>query len=405
MQELIERLENIEKDNAYTVLQLLKEGPFGRTEKVTLGGGVAYIRKYFSGNSLKVESEYQILSKLTHPFLPKVYDQYELSGQSVMIEEYIEGVKLSEVIQKAGGLTVFGAVDIALKLCSAVDFLHRQKPDPVIHRDIKPDNIILQSNRRIKLIDFGAARNFKSGKARDTIYVGTLGYAPPEQFGFGQTDRRADIYAIGMTMIHMLTGVAPERGNKSIPAGDKIPPQLQAILKRATEFDPEKRYGSVTQLMAALKGLPVPGHGRRRVFKNQVAPGGKPPARIYPVYRAWPNKVKIALMPVHLFLLLMIVAVISRDIFTQTGFGRADDILQFVTDFVSFFVLLFPGYILGLNLFNLNGRVKFFHKHRLLKKIMIVIIIMFAGTFLLSGIYSLHGAPYLLAHGANSAAS
>jgi serine/threonine protein kinase len=405
MQELIDRLANIEKDNTYVLLQVLKDGSFGRTEKVTSsdGGGV-YIRKYFSEDSVKTESEYKILSKLTHPFLPKVYDHYELSGQSVMIEEYVEGIKLSEVIRIAGRLAVFSAIDITLKLCIVVGFLHSQKPDPIIHRDIKPDNIIYRPDGQIKLIDFGAARNFKPGKERDTVYVGTLGYAPPEQFGFVQTDRRADIYAIGMTMIHMLTGVPPERRDKSIPAGSKIPPELQAILKKTTEFDPEKRYNDIPQLIAAIEGLPFLKHGKK-LRGRRTASSVKPLTRIFPVYSAFPIAVKAVLLPFHFILILTFVIIGCRDLFVPTGFGRADDILQFVNDFGIFALLIFPGYIMGFNFFNLNERIRFFHRHRLLKKIIIVVILFIAGAFLLTYIGSFHSKAYDIANAANSAAS
>lgn len=399
MYELEQKLANIQRDNQYTVLKVLKEGNFGWTEKVADANGWIFVRKYFYEDSAQTGSEYSILSRLAHPLLPKVYDHYELAGEKVLIEEYIDGVRLSDVINRNGRLPLFIALSITLQLCSVVEFLHSQRPNPVIHRDIKPDNIILQPNGQIKLIDFGAARNFNSVKNRDTVLIGTVGYAPPEQFGFGQTDCRADIYAIGKTLTHMLTGIPPERGRNNIPPSNNIPPQLIKIIKKATEFDPDHRYGSVKELSEEIKVL-MP---KRLIENKHTVRNTKPRKRIYPVYCNFPNPVKILLMPFHAFLVLLLVFGCWGDMITPTGFGFRDDLLKILNDLDYALLCILTPYILGFNLFNLNERIKFFNTKRRIKKTVIIIALIVIAGILSSCFESWHTAAYIKY--ANSAVS
>lgn len=392
MNDLKDMLSNIETDDSYCVLQILKENLHGRTEKVTHEGEI-YIRKYFSHELIGAGSEYHILSELNHPFLPKIHDYYELSGQSVLIEEFVDGIKLSDLIHTSGRLVPEKAVEISKKLCEVCNYLHLQNPYPIIHRDIKPDNIICTMDGQIKLIDFGAAREYKDKNAKDTIYVGTVGYAPPEQFGFGQTDGRADIYGIGMTMIHMLTGKAPERGKKNRLSNTSIPVDVQSIIRKATQFDPAKRYADASELLSDLNDLVPDNSGRPDVSKIKSFLI-RPSDRIYPKHCTWPTAIKIVLMPVHVMLLLTFIVIISRDLFTSTGFGRTDDLLQFVNDFGIFLFVLFPPYVLGFNLFNINEKIKFFHRRRLIKKILIILASLIVGSLLLSYLGGLHSEAY-----------
>lgn len=244
-------LSNLDKDNCYTIVEVLKEIPYGRIEKV-VKDGIVYIRKYFL-KEFDLTNEYKILSQLNCDALPKVYDYYQLSDSNVMIEEFLPGQNLTDFINSNGKISCTQTVKIILELCDIVQFLHSQK-NSIIHRDIKPDNIICGADGHIKLIDFGAARNYKIYQTKDTVYFGTLGYAPPEQFGFGQTDHRTDIFSIGMTMLHMLTGKAPERGDKNILSHD-IPRKLRKIIFTATQFDPDKRYSNVAALQTELKSI------------------------------------------------------------------------------------------------------------------------------------------------------
>jgi len=244
-------LSNLEKDNTYSIIEVLKEIPYGRIEKVTKDGNI-YIRKCFL-KEFDLQNEYKILSQLNYDSLPKIYDYYQLSNSNVMIEEFLPGQSLTDLINFNGKIPYIQALKIALELCDIVQFLHSQN-NSIIHRDIKPDNIIYGADGHVKLIDFGAARNYKINQTKDTVYYGTLGYAPPEQFGFGQTDHRTDIFSIGMTMLHMLTGKAPERGDKNILSHD-IPKKLRKIIFKATQFDPDKRYHNISSLKIDFKSV------------------------------------------------------------------------------------------------------------------------------------------------------
>lgn len=253
MDQLQELMHNVEKDKRNVVLEVLKDGEQGRTEKILSAEGLTYIRKYLpEGSNL---NEVMILRELEHPSLPKVIDSYQIPGFTVLIEEKINGQSLENLIKSVGKLSVDQAVSFVRKVCDVVDFLHNRK-NPIIHRDIKPSNIIVGHDGAIHLIDFGISRVYKEESAKDTVWLGTLGYAPPEQFGFSQTDIRTDIYAIGITFIHMLTGRPPERGERpssSIEADG----QLLEVIKRTTELEPDKRYQTVVELKKGLSNIQI----------------------------------------------------------------------------------------------------------------------------------------------------
>ena len=173
---------------------------------------------------------YAALKNLSHPLLAKIFYCAESESDTVIVEEFIAGETLTDSI-----LTETEARRILLQLCDGLKFLHAQG---IIHRDIKPSNLILQSNGDIRLIDFDAARTFKAGQSKDTVFIGTKDYAPPEQFGFGQTDARSDIYALGKTFIEL--------------TGENCGVNLKKILAKCTEVDAKNRYQNVDELKAAL---------------------------------------------------------------------------------------------------------------------------------------------------------
>lgn len=167
-------------------------------------------------------------------FLPKIYSVEVGDGKTVVCEEYIDGESPART-----QLSAKKAEEIMLQLCSALEAIHRLG---IVHRDIKPSNILLGKDGRIRLIDFEAARIFKDDSENDTCCLGTKGFAPPEQYGFAQTDYRADIYAAGQTM-KILFGDNAEK------------PRYKKIIQRCTALDPEKRYQSAAELKRALVGL------------------------------------------------------------------------------------------------------------------------------------------------------
>ena len=190
-------------------------------------GDQVYIRKILKGR----HSVYGALRGLEHACLPKLYEVDISDTGTVIIEEYVEGQSLGCV-----ELSEKQFIRVVKELCSVLGFLHE---NGIIHRDIKPSNIIFAEDGHIRLIDFDAARMPKDDLEQDTELLGTRGYAPPEQYGFSQTDERADIYSLGVTLKQLL--------------GDKATkPRYKRIISKCTNLDPNKRYQSVRQVEGAF---------------------------------------------------------------------------------------------------------------------------------------------------------
>lgn len=177
---------------------------------------------------------YKFIKLNPHPIFPKVLYCAEDETETIVVEEYVQGVNLRDRLKRKEYLTQDEAKNIILQLCDGLALLHDHN---IIHRDITPANLILQGNS-IKLIDFDIARTYKEGQSEDTQRLGTKGYAPPEQYGFGQTDARSDIYSLGLTMQQLL--------------GNNYSGLLKEILAKCTEVDINKRYQSVYELKYAI---------------------------------------------------------------------------------------------------------------------------------------------------------
>lgn len=215
------------------------------------------------------EQEAKLLSALDHPNLPKVVAYFEENGRAYLVMEFIDGQTLERHQAQMGGIvpeeTVAGW---AIQLCDVLSYLHGRNP-PIIFRDIKPSNIMLSRAGIIKLIDFGIARTYKSGKQRDTTAMGSENYAPMEQWGKGQTDARSDVYALGATMYHLLTGQPPRAAYLPVPLdkpcllNPNISVEIEHVVLRAMAKEPEDRYQTATQFGSALRsvwpGAPQPG--------------------------------------------------------------------------------------------------------------------------------------------------
>lgn len=212
----------------YEEIKLLRQSEKSTVRLVRAQDGQQlFVQKELKGRHLV----YPELKGLTHPYLPKVYEVTLSDNSTTVLEEYIEGTTVgSTVLSNRQFLNMVG------ELCSVLEFLHGKG---IIHRDIKPSNMILAKDGHIRLIDFDAARMPKDDLEQDTIQLGTRGYAPPEQYGFSQTDERADIYAMGVTLEQILG----EKGRK---------PRYKKIIAKCTNLDPDKRYQSVRQVKAAF---------------------------------------------------------------------------------------------------------------------------------------------------------
>lgn len=220
---------------------------------------VKEIRKKGSGkndeivvNSLLAEAN--LMKKLDHPALPRIVDIIDNGVTIYVVMDYIEGESLDKILNEYGAQPEERVVGWAKQLCDALSYLHSQKP-PIIYRDMKPANVMLKPEGNIKIIDFGIAREYKEQNLADTTVLGTKGYAPPEQYS-GQTDARSDIFALGMTMHHLLTGVDPRSGEAYAPVrqwNPELSEGIEIIIDRCVEPAAENRYQSCSDLLYDLE--------------------------------------------------------------------------------------------------------------------------------------------------------
>src|SRR5215213_522255 len=203
--------------------------------------------------------EAEMLAGLNHPNLPRVTDHFEQDGKAYLVMEYVPGETLLSFLMREGLPQPQARVfEWTRQLCEALEYLHSQIP-PIIFRDLKPANIMLTPNGQVKLIDFGIARLFKPGQAKDTQAFGTIGYSAPEQYGKGQTDARADVYSLGVLLHQLLTGYDPTETPFRLPPAGQVNPnlsqQLSVAISSATNSDPNQRFASIAAFRAALFGI------------------------------------------------------------------------------------------------------------------------------------------------------
>jgi tetratricopeptide (TPR) repeat protein/tRNA A-37 threonylcarbamoyl transferase component Bud32 len=201
------------------------------------------------------KSEALLLAKLVHPNLPRIYEQFSEGGRWYLVMDYIEGQTLEHYLNllAEGCVPIKTALQLGLQLASVLDYLHSRQP-PIIFRDLKPSNIMLGPESQVYLIDFGIARLFKPGQAHDTLVFGSVGYAPPEQYGKAQTTVQSDIYSLGAVLHQMLSGHDPMLTPLAFaPLGLSSLPGLEALITRMLEREPEKRPGSMLEVKQQLQ--------------------------------------------------------------------------------------------------------------------------------------------------------
>lgn len=217
-------------------------------------------------NSLQAEAD--LMKKLDHPALPRIVDIINDAETICIIMDYIEGETLEKIISEYGAQPEETVIGWAMQLCDALQYLHSQKP-PIIYRDMKPANVMLNPEGNLKVIDFGIAREYKEKSLADTTTLGTRGYCPPEQYG-KQTDARSDIYALGMTMHHLLTGQDPRLPGYEYASirqyRSELSGSLERIVDKCVAIDPENRYQSCSELMYALQNRE---HDEEQYIKKQ----------------------------------------------------------------------------------------------------------------------------------------
>ena len=220
----------------YDTLRVLKQSPRGTVSVVRhKKSGTRYVFRRYSGSG----EVYRRLLPVLCPHLPQIMEAAEQDGQTAVLEEYVQGDTLAELLTGAK-LTEKEARQVTMQLCQALHVLHSMG---AVHRDVKPENVILRGNDAV-LIDFDAARIYKVASESDTQVLGTTGFAAPEQYGIFQSDERADIFSLGVLLNIMLTGKHPSR---EMAAG-----KLSRIVRKCTMTAPEQRYQSARALMEVL---------------------------------------------------------------------------------------------------------------------------------------------------------
>ena len=224
-------------------------------------------------NSLMAEAN--LIKRLDHPAFPRIVDIID-NGQTIyIVMDYIEGESLDKILEEHGAQSEDNVIHWAMQICDALNYLHSQKPHPIIYRDMKPANLMLKPEGEygiIKIIDFGIAREFKDKNLADTTVLGTRGYASPEHYA-GHTDVRSDIFSLGMTMHHLLTGVDPRKGDQYASVRNwnpELSEGIEIIVDKCVQPAPENRYQNCDEL---LRDLYDPGkltHDYRKKQKRKL---------------------------------------------------------------------------------------------------------------------------------------
>lgn len=259
-EELTQHLNALARDDCYVVDEVLKSSIFERTERVHFQGGNGavwgpFVRKLIDREA-GMGAAYQSIFTAQQQgrrflYLPRIFDCHEAASKLVVVMEFVGGETLADVVYRCDP-SVELACDIFPRLCDAVCELHECFVPPLIHRDLKPSNIML-SHESLTIIDFGIARSFNDKADEDTRHFGTRAYAPPEQFGYGQTNVRSDVYALGLLLYFCLTEKTPDaKARDRGYASKQIPEPLRRVIARATAFDPSARYTSVREFKQAF---------------------------------------------------------------------------------------------------------------------------------------------------------
>lgn len=253
-------------DGKYKVLNKIGQGGMSivylaMNERANKQWAIKEIRKDGVSNYEVVKQglivETDLLKKLNHPHLPSIIDVIDGDGTFLIVMDYIEGNPLSKVLKHKGAQEQDDVVEWAKQLCDVLGYLHSREK-PIVYRDMKPSNVMLKPDGTVTLIDFGTAREYKTASLEDTTCLGTQGYAAPEQFGGqGQTDGRTDIYCLGATMYHLITGHNPAEPPYEMYPIRQWNPQLSSgleeIIIKCTQKNPNDRYQSCAELMYALE--------------------------------------------------------------------------------------------------------------------------------------------------------
>ena len=253
----------------WTVYECLKESEDSSTFLVKeTATGILCVLKWGRNRQTEfLRNEMEIMKKMADRKLsgiPKAYRIFEENGEVYLVREYIEGMSLAQMVLQKGGISEAEICRISRKICQTAEQF--QNPDePMIHRDIKPENIVVTPGGEVVFIDFGTMRSYKKDGSRDTFVVGTRGTAAPEQYGYTQTDQRTDVYAIGQTMLYMVS----ESYEMNQLSECAVSRRMKKIIEKACSFEPDKRYGDAAQLRRAVEKCQA--NNRKKVYKKAGA--------------------------------------------------------------------------------------------------------------------------------------
>ena len=253
----------------WTVYECLKESEDSSTFLVKeTATGILCVLKWGRNRQTEfLRNEMEIMKKMADRKLsgiPKAYRIFEENGEVYLVREYIEGMSLAQMVLQKGGISEAEICRISRKICQTAEQF--QNPDePMIHRDIKPENIVVTPDGEVVFIDFGTMRSYKKDGSRDTFVVGTRGTAAPEQYGYTQTDQRTDVYAIGQTMLYMVS----ESYEMNQLSECAVSRRMKKIIEKACSFEPDKRYGDAAQLRRAVEKCQA--NNRKKVYKKAGA--------------------------------------------------------------------------------------------------------------------------------------
>src|SRR5258708_39289601 len=234
------------------------------------------------------QREADMLARLNNEHIPRVFDRFSEQNHHYLVMEYVDGATLEEEMKHTGGrLAEPRVIDIALQILATLEYLHGLEP-PVIYRDLKPSNVMMMANGQAKLIDFGIARHFQP--QQNATMIGTQGYAPPEQYR-GKVEQRSDLYALGATMHHALSGRDPanEAPFSFPPLATLCPgvtPALAGLVDDSLTYDVERRVPSAAEFKRRLEEIrdggvaaarPEPANGGAAASPAAGAPPTPPP--------------------------------------------------------------------------------------------------------------------------------
>ena len=256
------------------------------------------------------EREAEILATLNHPAIPQIYDYFSFGDRAYLVLEFIQGRDLEALLNSTDGfLPVEQIREWGVEICEVLGYLHGHQPEPIVFRDMKPSNVMIDHHRRVRLIDFGIAKMFQIGQAGTMI--GTEGYSPPEQYK-GIASPAADIYALGATLHHMLTKRDPRLeppfsfDQKPIKEyNPNVPDALASVIMRSLSYDPEQRYASADAMKQSLEAAgttPTIAAGASQAGISPAVPPSAPVAAAFPApVRAAPVAALGSIAPIWAF--------------------------------------------------------------------------------------------------------